>query len=67
MQLFQAVLIQGWRKALRHWCVIVPLYLTGLLLGLVQIWPLLANRKQALYNPFLGELAAGGSDVYELS
>jgi hypothetical protein len=64
MQLFQAVLVEGWRKALRHWGVMLPLYLTGLLLGLVQTWPLLANGNQALYTPFLGELAAGGSDVY---
>src|SRR5206468_12984238 len=56
--------VEGWRKVLRHWGVILPLYLTGLLLALVQTWPLLANRNQALYNPFLGELAAGGSDAY---
>ena len=57
MQLFQAVLVEGWRKVPRHWSVILPLYLTSLLLGLVQTWPLLANRNQALYNPFLGELS----------
>ena len=43
MQIFQIVLVEGWRNALRNWRVILPLYLTSLLLGLVQIWPLLAN------------------------
>src|SRR5262245_52448675 len=64
MQLFQIVLVEGWRNALRNWRIILPLYLTSLLLGLVQTWPLLANANRALYQPFLGELAAGGGDAY---
>ncbi|HEX9372771.1 MAG TPA: hypothetical protein VF897_17290 [Roseiflexaceae bacterium] len=64
MQLFLNVLVQGWRVTLRRWRVALPLYLTGLLLGLVQTWPLLrAAGAGALSNPFLGELAGGGGDA----
>src|SRR5262245_22621712 len=64
MQRFQTVLLSGWLATLSNWRVILPLYLTSLLLGLVQTWPLLASGSRALYQPFLGELAAGGGDAY---
>jgi hypothetical protein len=66
MQLFQTVLVEGWRKATRNWRASLPLYLSGLLLGLAQTWPLLLAGGQALYNPFLGELAAGGGAALDL-
>jgi hypothetical protein len=64
MQLFQTVLRSGLLATLRNWRIILPLYLTCLLLGLVQTWPLLASGNSTFYQPFLGELAAGGSDAY---
>lgn len=61
MSAFRQALIDGLRRALRHPRLLLPLYLCGLLLGLVQTWPLLvALGNGALYNPFLGELASGG-------
>jgi hypothetical protein len=53
------VIVTGARAALRHWRLVLPLYLVGLLLGLAQTWPLLAAGI-ALGNPILGDLAAGG-------
>jgi hypothetical protein len=61
MQIFLYTLTEGPRRVLRHWRVLVPLYLVGLLFGLVQTWPLLFGG--ALYNPFLADLATGGLDV----
>ena len=61
MQIFLYTLIEGPRRVLRHWRVLVPLYLVGLLFGLAQTWPLLFGR--ALYNPFLGDLASGDLDT----
>jgi len=53
----------GLRQARQLW-LILPLYVVGLVLGLVQTWPLLAaGNRGDLHNPFLGELAAGGTDV----
>jgi hypothetical protein len=61
VQRFQYAFTYGLRRALRHWRGLLPLYLLGLLLGLLQTWPLLAAG--ALYNPFLGDLVGGGSDA----
>jgi hypothetical protein len=60
VQRLQYAFAYGLRCALRHWRVLLPLYLLGLLLGLLQTWPLLAAG--ALHNPFLGDLVTGGSD-----
>ena len=54
---FRHVVARGPRAALRHWRLLVPLYLVGLVLGLLQTWPLLAAGREGLRNPFLGELA----------
>jgi hypothetical protein len=55
--------MDGLRQARRIW-LILPLYMVGLILGLVQDWPLLvAGGRDGLRNPFLAELAAGGSDA----
>lgn len=52
----------GIRRAGRLW-LILPLYLVGLTLGLVQAWPLLAGGSSGLRNPFLSQLISGGSDA----
>lgn len=63
MALFRQALIDGIGRA-RRIRLLLPLYLCGLLLGLLQIWPLLAALgNDALYNPFLGNLARGGGDA----
>jgi hypothetical protein len=60
---FWEVLIGGLRQALRL-RLLWPLYLCGLLFGLIQTWPLLlATANGALYNPFLEQLARGGGDA----
>jgi hypothetical protein len=61
VQRFHYAFTHGLWRALRHWRVLLPLYLLGLLLGLLQAWPLLSAG--ALYNPFLNDLATGGSDA----
>jgi hypothetical protein len=63
MSLLQQVFSEGLRSTLRRWHVMLPLYIFGLLLGLVQTWPLLGAGSAALHNPFLGELAAGSGDA----
>jgi hypothetical protein len=55
-------LVTGLRRAQRL-ALLLPLYLAGLLLGLVQTWPLWANGRGTLTNPFLGVLATGGADA----
>jgi branched-subunit amino acid transport protein AzlD len=63
MNRFRGALTGGLRQARRVW-LILPLYMVGLILGLVQTWPLLvAGSRDGLRNPFLAELAAGGSDA----
>jgi hypothetical protein len=58
-----AAVKHGFRDALRL-DVVLPLYIWGLLLGLVQTWPLLvAAQHRALNNPYLGQLASGGADA----
>jgi len=64
VSVFRQALIDGLRRTLRHPHLLLPLYLCGLLLGLVQTWPLLVGLGNgALYNPFLGDLANGGGDA----
>ena len=56
-------LVDGLRQAARL-RLLLPLYLCGLLLGLVQTWPLaVAGARGGLQRPFLGELAVGGADA----
>jgi hypothetical protein len=63
MNSFRGALRGGLRQARRVW-LILPLYVVGLILGLVQTWPLLvASSRDGLRNPFLADLAAGGSDA----
>ena len=63
MRRFRAALVGGLVSARQIW-LIGPLYLWGLLLGLIQTWPLLlASQKGALQNPFLNQLVIGGSDA----
>jgi hypothetical protein len=63
MNTFFRATADGIRRAQRFW-LILPLYLVGLVLGLVQIWPLLvAGGTKGLRNPFLDELVADGSDA----
>lgn len=64
MQALRQAFSRGLRDALRHPRLLLPLYVCGLLLGLVQTWPLLAALAGgALRNPFLGDLARGGGDA----
>ena len=52
--------LTGVRLVRRHIWLILPLYLMGLVPGLVQAWPLVAAGRGALTNPFIGELSNGG-------
>src|SRR5688572_24803917 len=63
MNRFREALSGGLRQARRVW-LILPLYMVGLILGLMQTWPLVvAGSRDGLRNPFLADLAAGGSDA----
>src|SRR5215470_15475217 len=63
MHIFWDVLIGGLRQATRL-RLLWPLYLCGLVLGLLQTWPLLVGvARGALFNPFLDYLARGGGDA----
>lgn len=63
MSYFLVATGDGIRRARQIW-LILPLYLVGLALGLVQAWPLLiAGGPNGLRNPFLSELVTGGSDA----
>jgi hypothetical protein len=58
---FGAVFVQGLRATLHHWRALLPLYIVGLLLGVVQTWPLIgAATRGALSSSFVGTLAGGG-------
>lgn len=59
--MLREVVSGAWRDArrVRLW---LPLYALSLALGVVQAWPLIDNR--VLHNPFLSELAFGGSDAW---
>jgi hypothetical protein len=63
---FRSVFTEGLRNALHHWRALLPLYLTSLLLGLAQTWPLLIAGDRALRNPFLSDLAGGGDALINL-
>jgi hypothetical protein len=64
MQSFASVILEGGRATLRHWRVLLPLYIAGLLLGLLQTWPvLLAAARGQLNTPYIGTLAGGGTDA----
>lgn len=59
------VFSRGVLATARHWRVLLPLYLVGLLLGLAQTWPLLA-APGAFYSPLLGALARGDASIVDL-
>ena len=59
MRIVQEAVRAGFARVLRHWRAIMLLYGINLALGLIQMWPLLQGR--ALYNPFLNDLASGGT------
>jgi hypothetical protein len=63
--LFRNTFIRGTRLALYHWRLLLPLYMVGLLLGLLQAWPMLAAGG-VLRSPFLGELASGEGSLLDL-
>lgn len=63
MRMLRSVIIAGLRRSSRL-RLLLPLYVGGLLAGLLQTWPLmLANAQGGLHNPFLGQLAGGGADA----
>lgn len=62
MQHFLTALRGGFANASRLWLVL-PLYLSGLLIGLVQAWPALAAVNT---GPLLDQLAAGDPDAFTL-
>lgn len=62
MQGFRDVFVAGLRTTLRNWRAMLPLFIVGFALGLVQTWPLLgAAAGGALSNPLIRRLASGGS------
>jgi hypothetical protein len=61
MEALQHSLTDGTARLLRHWWLILPLYAANLLLGLIQTWPLW-TAENTIRNPFLNDLARGGSD-----
>ncbi|HEU5099857.1 MAG TPA: hypothetical protein VFU22_12590 [Roseiflexaceae bacterium] len=62
MNHIRRAIVGGLTQARRAW-LILPLYLVGLALGLLQAWPLLVAGGNALHNPFLDQLVSGGSDA----
>jgi hypothetical protein len=62
MERFGATFRAGLRRAARP-LLVLPLYLTGLLLGLLQAWPAL---RAGAAGPLLGDLAAGSDDALAL-
>jgi hypothetical protein len=54
-------LVTGWRRSL-NLSLWLPLYVTSLLFGLIQTWPLLVNAD-LVTQPQLGYLATGGVDA----
>jgi hypothetical protein len=59
---FKDAVVTGWRCSLNLF-LWLPLYVTSLLLGLIQTWPLLA-QAELLTSPQLGSLATGGIDAW---
>lgn len=63
MDLLGHTFVTGLRRTL-EWRLLLPLYLVGLLAGLVQTWPLFVlGQNELLTNPLLAHLAAGGSNT----
>ena len=63
MQTLGSIIAGGVRLA-SHPRLLLPLYVCSLLLGLLQTWPLgIAVARGALRNPFLDDLAGGGTDA----
>ncbi len=61
--MWNRALVEGLERSRRIW-LLLPLYLFGLILGLVQTWPLgMAALNGGLRNPFLDRLVAGGADA----
>lgn len=58
---FKDTLVTGLRRSL-NLSLWLPLYVTSLLFGLIQTWPLLANAD-LMTRPQLGYLATGGVDA----
>lgn len=59
MERFRIAFLAGLRRAARPW-LLLPLYLTGLLLGLLQAWPAL---RAGGAGPLLDDLALGNADA----
>jgi hypothetical protein len=59
---FKDTFLTGWHRSL-NLSLLLPLYMTGLLFGLVQTWPLLVNVDW-MTRPQLGYLAAGDLDAW---
>src|SRR5262245_40134600 len=60
MTTFTQVFLSGLRRSLQ-WRLLLPLYLTGLLFGLVQTWPVWLFGVSA--SPYLATVASGGLDA----
>lgn len=61
--MWNRALVEGLERSRRIW-LLLPLYLFGLILGLVQTWPLgMAALNDGLRNPFLDRLVTGGADA----
>jgi hypothetical protein len=61
--MWNTAFIEGLGRSRRLW-LLLPLYLWGLLLGLVQTWPLgRAALDGGLRNPFVDRLVTGGTDA----
>ena len=62
MQTLGNTITRGLRSAL-HFPTLLPLWISTLILGLLQSWPLWLAGEQLLQRPFLGEVASGGPDM----
>lgn len=61
---FRTVFLGGLRSAL-HLRVLLPLYVSNLLIGLIQTWPLVDGvTGGGLYSTFLSNLVTGGTDAF---
>lgn len=62
MHTFTQALQRGMRSA-AHIPTLLPLWLSSLILGIVQTWPLWLAGGLVLRRPFLGDFATGGADT----